>query len=287
MTSSLVSILTPSYNQARWLGDNLRSVANQSYSNIEHIVVDGGSTDGSLEMLRNAGAAVRWRSEPDRGQSHALNKAFAASTGEIIGWLNSDDAYFDADAVAAAVRTFAKHPEVDVVYGHAALVNADGLILQLIWVPPFSYRLLRGYNFIIQPAAFVRRSVLTGVFADEAFDYAMDRELWLRLGKDCQVKRLKRIVAIDRHQLARKSLTRPDLAEADGKRLVQMYGVPPAGQHRWRRKAIKVCFRLVGVSLLRAACRPVVFRGGVDSSLRLAWRQMAVNRAAMPVEGGP
>ena len=286
MTSPLVSVLTPSFNQARWLGDNLRSVAEQSYTNVEHIVMDGGSTDGSLEMLRNAGAAVRWRSEPDRGQSHALNKAFAESTGEIIGWLNSDDAYFDTEAVAAAVRIFAMHPEVDLVYGHAALVNADGLILQLMWTPPFHYGLLRRSNFIVQPTAFVRRSAITGLFADESFDYMMDRELWLRLGKDSQARRLNRIVAIDRHHLARKAYTRLDLAEADGKRLVQMYGVPASGRHEWRLKAINVCFRLVGASLLRAACRPVVFSGGVDNYWRLAWRQIAVKRATMPPEGG-
>ncbi len=279
----LVSVLTPSFNQARWLGDNLRSVAEQSYPNIEHIVMDGGSTDGSVEILGDVGSAVRWRSELDRGQSHALNKAFAESKGEILGWLNSDDAYFDTEAVASAVRVFVEHPEVDLVYGHAALVNADGLVLQVMWAPPFHYGLLREFNFIVQPTTFVRRSAITGLFADESFDYMMDRELWLRLGKDRQAKRLNRIVAIDRHHLARKSYTRLDLAEADGKRLVQMYGVPSS---RWRLKAIKVCLRLMGVSQLRAACRPVVFRGGVDSYWRLAWRQTAVKRVTMPAEGG-
>ncbi len=286
MPDPLVSILTPSFNQSRWLGDNLRSVAAQSYPNIEHIVMDGGSTDGSLEILSSAERAVQWRSQPDRGQSHALNKGFARSTGEIIGWLNSDDAYFDTEAVAAAVAVFATHPKVDLVYGHGALVNADGLILQLMWAPPFHYGLLRRFNFIAQPTAFVRRSAITGLFADESFDYAMDRELWLRLGKNHQAKRLNRIVAIDRHHLARKSYTRLDLAEADAERLVQMYGVPAAGRLKWRHKALTVGFRLAGVTLLPSARRPVVFGGSLDSRRQLAWRQVAVKRARMAAEGG-
>ena len=125
----LVSILTPSLNQGRWLPDTLHSVAAQTYSNIEHIVMDGGSTDGSVDMLRSANPRVRWWSEPDRGQSHALTKGFAVSQGDVIGWLSSDDAYFYRGAVADAVDLFNRYPEVDVLYGHAALVNADGLAL--------------------------------------------------------------------------------------------------------------------------------------------------------------
>jgi len=278
----LVSVITPSYNQARWLADNMRSVAGQTYPAVEHIVMDGGSTDGSIEILRAAGARVRWRSEADRGQSHALNKAFAESEGSIIGWLNSDDAYFSTDAIESAVRLFVAHPEIDVVYGHAALVNADGLILQMIWVPRFNYRLLKLHNFIIQPAAFVRRSALGTAVADEAYDYAMDCELWLRLGLDHRFARLDKVLAIDRHHLARKSLSRPDLAQADGARLAATYGVP-ARQSRARLKAIKIAFRVAGIRLVPRAVRAhLAFEGAVDSPWRLAFRQVAVTRAAMP-----
>lgn len=103
VSKPLVSILTPSSNQANWLADARGSVENRSYPNIEHIVMDGGSTDGSVELLRKEGGShVRWWSEADRGQSHALNKALAISHGGIIGWLNPDDAYFARDAVAMA-----------------------------------------------------------------------------------------------------------------------------------------------------------------------------------------
>lgn len=279
----LVSILTPSFNQARWLGDNLRSVASQTYPAVEHIVMDGGSTDGSIEILRATGARVRWRSEADRGQSHALNKAFAESEGAIIGWLNSDDAYFSTDAVESAVRLFVARPEIDVVYGHAALVNADGLILQMMWVPEFNCRLFKFYNFISQPAAFVRRSALGTAVADEAYDYAMDRELWLRLGLEHRFARLDRVLAIDRHHLARKSLSRPDLAQADSARLAAAYGVAAARRSRARVKAIKIAFRVAGIRLVPRAVRAhLAFGGAVDSPWRLAFRQVAVTRAAMP-----
>ena len=282
MNAPLVSILTPSYNQARWLPDNLRSVACQSYPRIEQIVMDGGSTDGSPDILRHAGESVRWRSEPDRGQSHALNKAFAESKGELIGWLNSDDAYFGPDAVASVVELFERRPEIDVVYGHAALVNADGLILHMIWAPPFSYRLLRLHNFIIQPTAFVRRTALDAVVADEAYDSAMDRELWLRLGSDHGFARLDKVLAIDRHHLSRKTVAQPDLGRADTERLAAAYGVPH-GRLAWaRRKAAIIAFRLAGVRLLSAADGPLAFDGIRDGRRRLVLRQMLARRAAMP-----
>ena len=282
--SPLVSVLTPSFNQDRWLADNLGSVARQTYSPIEHIVVDGGSTDGSIEILERS-RDVRWMSEPDRGQSHALNKAFASSSGEIIGWLNSDDAYFHPDVVADVVGLFTSRPDVAVVYGHAALVNADGLVLQMIWAPAFSYRLLRSYNFIVQPAAFIRRDALAGRFADEEFDYMMDRELWLRLGPRFPFARLDGVLAVDRHHGARKSYTRLDLAQRDRGKLGNMYGVPIGRLARARLRAMKVPFRLLGVRLLPRVRAELAFSARRDEFWRLALRQLAVKRSAMPESG--
>ena len=287
MTEPLVSVLTPSLNQGRWLADNLGSVACQTYARIEHIVMDGGSTDETVAILRAAPAGVIWRSEPDRGQSHALNKAFAQSKGEIIGWLNSDDAYFSADAIAAAVQFFQREPDVDVVYGHAALVNADGLILHMLWVPPFNYRLLKLHNFINQPCAFIRRSALDSQVADEAYESSMDRELWLRLGREHRIARLGKVLAIDRHHRWRKTGLRPDLARADAARIVAAYGAPTGWWTRWVAKALKVAFRLIGLRLLPQASRPLAFAGVRDGWARLAVRQAAVLRSNMAAEGTP
>ena len=133
----LVSILTPSFNQRRWLVETLGSVARQTYPHLEHVVVDGGSTDGSIDLLREGLPAGSWISEPDGGQSEALNKAFERSRGEVIGWLNSDDAYLFDDAVESVVEYFQANPGIDVVYGHAALVSETGRLLHVMWTPPF------------------------------------------------------------------------------------------------------------------------------------------------------
>src|SRR5439155_22367268 len=106
----------PSYNQGRFLTDCLRSVRDQTYPMVEHIVMDGGSTDNTLELLRQAGRSIRWESRRDSGQSDALNRAFEQSSGSIVGWLNSYDAYYRPTVIADVVDTFAKHPQIDVVY---------------------------------------------------------------------------------------------------------------------------------------------------------------------------
>lgn len=277
----LVSVLTPSFQQGRFIGDCIASVGNQTYPELEQIVCDGGSTDGTIDVLQAAPDIVRWLSEPDRGQSHALNKAFALSRGEIIGWLNSDDAYFDREAVARVVEVFAQRPDVDVVYGHAALVNADGLVLHAMWVPPFDYRMLRRANFVIQPSTFIRRSALGDRVVDEHFDHSMDRELWLRLGATHRFARIDAILAIDRHQPNRKVYTRADLARADEQRLIEAYGIPPNARYRVPRKLFKVASRLCGARLVRRASRPLAFNGHVDHPLRLLGRQVAVSRGSM------
>ena len=240
----LVSILTPSFNQAAWLPDNLRSVTYQTYPQIEHIVMDGGSTDGSVAVLEAAGDTVRWRSEPDTGQSDAINKAFRESTGEIVGWINSDDAYFDCRVVEDVVAFFATHPEVDVVYGHAAQIAEDGTIIWMIWVPRFMRRVLKIVNFIGQPVAFIRRSALSDPMLDATYHFAMDYELWLRLDREGhQFRRISRIVAVDRHQTRRKGETMTEVLHSDLARLAETHGrgyprgkrVLSWGFYAWRR----------------------------------------------------
>jgi glycosyltransferase involved in cell wall biosynthesis len=243
-TTPLVSVLTPSFEQAAWLPHNLRSVAVQTYPNVEHIVVDGGSTDGSVEVLKAAGDSVRWISEPDEGQSDAVNKAFRESAGEIVGWINSDDAYFDCRVVEDIVAYFIAHPDVDVVYGHAAQIAEDGTIIWMIWVPAFVRRVLRIVNFIGQPVAFIRRSALSDPMLDVTFDFAMDYELWLRLvAEGRRFRRIRRIVAVDRQHAARKGVTMSDTLRSDLERLAKTHGrgyprgkrVLSWGFYTWRR----------------------------------------------------
>jgi glycosyltransferase involved in cell wall biosynthesis len=221
-------------------------------------------------------------SQPNRGQSNALNRAFAASNGDIIGWLNSDDAYFGPTAVHDAVDLFMRRPDVDVVYGHAALVNDEGLLLHLIWSPPFNAWLLQFQTIIIQPTAFIRRSALRDKFVDESYDYSMDRELWLRLAPTCKFVRLPKVLAIDRHHLSRKGETMGQAANIESARLRKHYGI------RWDfsgplLKLLRIAMRTLGLSLIPGNRRgPFVYSAISDGVVKLVVRQVATPRARMP-----
>lgn len=284
MTSQpLVTIVTPAYNQAAWLPDCLLSVTNQTYKQIEHIVVDDGSTDETPLILERAAGFVRWIHQENAGQSAAINRALGNARGEIVGWLNSDDAFFDVRAVERAVATFEKYPQVDVVYGHAAVVNAEGLVLHLLWAPPFNAKLLRFTNFIVQPAAFVRRSAVGDHIVSEDYAYSMDRDLWLRLLPGHNFKRVRAIIGIDRHHSSRKGIARPDLVASDHARLIVDHGLH--GELRYQRlsKMLTILRRFVGVALLPESMRVrLAFAGARDSAVNLLWRQVAVPRHAMP-----
>ena len=279
----LVSVLTPSFNQARWLEDNLRSVACQTYPRIEHIAMDGGSNDGSRAVLESAGPRVRWKSEPDRGQSHALNKAFAESHGEIIGWVNSDDAYFDCRVVEDVVRFFDRNPEIDVLYGHAAYVNADGRILHYFWAPSFHNRLLRLYDYILQPTVFCRRRALGENLADETFEFAMDYELWLRLAQEHTFARLDRVIAIDRLQPERKSQTLLEVVRNEVRRLAVTYDLNTSSAARTLAAAHHVYCRWRGAPLALTGHSGLAFSGKRDRRLAVLWRQVARRRSTMSV----
>ena len=281
----LVSVLTPSLDQASWLPDNLRSVACQTHPRVEHIVMDGGSTDGTVALLEAAGDGVTWRSEPDRGQADAVNKAFAASSGDIIGWINSDDAYFDCRVVADVVAFFAKNPDVDVVYGHAAQVDERGTIIWMIWVPPFMRRVLRITNFIGQPVAFIRRRALTQPMLDETYHFAMDYELWLRLERGGRrFARIDRIVAVDRHQPARKGVTMTDVLASDYERLASTHGRGyPAGKrvlsrlfYAWR--------RAMGALVIRRIPDDLAFTGVTTLKRDILRRQLFSWNRAWPAD---
>src|SRR3989337_3125219 len=151
----LVSIVTPSYNQGSFLEETIRSVLGQDYPHLEYIIVDGGSSDGSGEIIqRYSDRLAWWISEPDQGQTDAINKGFSRAKGEIFAWLNSDDTYLPG-AVSEAVSFLSSHPEVGMVYGDANLIDDSGKVIGKFPARQTDYRrLMRGFVHVPQQSTF-------------------------------------------------------------------------------------------------------------------------------------
>lgn len=181
----LVSVITPSFNQAQFLEETILSVLDQNYPNTQYIVIDGGSTDGSVDIIKKyEDRLAYWVSEPDRGQSHAINKGWQRATGDILAYLNADDVYTPG-AITAAVHALLANSEACMVYGDALFTNEHGKIRKKYKALPFDiHRTLESNDgFIPQATAFIRRHALDSVgLLDEELHMVMDYDLWVRLG---------------------------------------------------------------------------------------------------------
>jgi glycosyltransferase involved in cell wall biosynthesis len=186
----IATIVTPSFNQAEFLEETILSVLNQDYSHIEYIIVDGGSTDGSLEILkRYADRLSWWVSEKDQGQTDAINKGFSHAHGEILAWLNSDDTY-EPGAVSAAVDFLRSRPEIGMVYADTNLIDKNNRIIGRFPSAQTDYRRLRhGFVHIPQQSAFFRADLWKKVGPlDPTFYFAMDYDLWVRLARFAPIR---------------------------------------------------------------------------------------------------
>lgn len=190
----LVSIITPSFNQGRFIEDTLQSVKNQNYSHLEHIVIDGASTDETVDILKRYDGTydMRWLSEPDQGHADALCKGFARAKGAILAWLNSDDVYLPG-AVTAAVRAFHRHPEVDLVYGDVVVIDADGRTLSERRLTTMDrYDFLGQGNCLAQPSTFWTRRVYDRVGGiDPSYYFQMDLEFFIRVATIAKMKHIR------------------------------------------------------------------------------------------------
>ena len=198
MGAPLVSIITPSLNQARYLPEAIESVRAQTHEPLEHIVVDGGSTDGTLEILRGHDH-LRWVSEPDRGQSHALNKGFALAQGEIFGWLNADDAY-EPEAVAHGVEAL-QRSGAGLVYADVTRVDDDRVNPRRIRSRPAwdLWTELNDGNGVYSPSVFFTSEAFHAVGGlDETLHFAMDYDLWLRIGKQFGARHVDEVWSVQR-----------------------------------------------------------------------------------------
>lgn len=182
--SPTVSIVTPCFNAARFIAETIESVLAQDYPAIEYLIMDGGSTDGTLEILRRYEGRLAWRSEPDRGQADAINRGFALTHSEIFAFLNADDMFLPG-AVARAVEGFADNPAAAVIYGGAWHVDEQGRPIARYPVEPFEPHKLARRCILCQPAAFIRREAFAACGGlDARLRFALDYDLWIRLARD-------------------------------------------------------------------------------------------------------
>lgn len=204
------SIITPSYNQAAYLRTCLNSVSRQNYSNVEHIVIDGGSTDGSIEILeefQTKDNRLQFITEPDKGQGDAVNKGFSKANGDIIAWINSDDYYFNTSVFDHVASLFNTNPDVDIIYGGMAYVDKQDNFVHARIPPKYNYSLLTRIAYIGNTNAFYRRKVIDRHLVDPDYHFVIDHEYMLRITKDFKALCTKRMLACFRVHPAAKTQT--------------------------------------------------------------------------------
>jgi len=242
----LVSIITPSFNQGEFIEQTILSVLGQDYPHIEYIVIDGGSTDQTLEILRKYGEQLTWVSEPDEGQSDAVNKGFRLARGDIVGWINADDVYFDHSAVEKVVKAFLDHPEADVVYGDFVEIDREGRITRIYPVPDFNYARLLRMNFVPQCTVFFRSKIARQYELDTSLEFVLDSDLFIRLGqKHTFYHRPELLACFRRHTSSKLHYLGDDLYQAERRLLRERYGVSKDWRYYLGRLGDRACMALL------------------------------------------
>ena len=224
----LVSIVTPALNMGRFLEETIRSVLDQDYPRIEYLVMDGGSTDTTLEVLERYRDRLRFVSAPDGGQAAAINRGFDLTSGEIFAFLNADDTYLPG-AVSAAIEGFLRRPQAGVIYGNAWHVSEGGSRIAAYPVEPFDAARLARRCFICQPAAFLRRDVFTAAGKlDPTLRFALDYDLWIRVARRSSMQKIDAFLAASRMHAASKTMGQMRLAMEETIRVLKRhYGYVP------------------------------------------------------------
>jgi glycosyltransferase involved in cell wall biosynthesis len=222
VTHSTLSIITPTLNAEQYLDGCLASVRLQAWPGVEHVVVDGGSTDATEDIVRHY--AATWLSRPGLRQSAAVNEGLHEARGELVGWLNADDVYTPG-SLARVCELFEEQPQVDVILGDCDLVDATGRPLRRLSPGPYDFeRLLRRGNSVAQPAVFLRKRVFDQVgYLDESLEFAMDYDLWLRL-RGLRVEYLPSVLAQFRWHPSSKTVNGLDNNWNELRTIIARYG---------------------------------------------------------------
>lgn len=224
----LVSIITPSYNQARYLHKTIESVLDQDYSPIEYLLVDGGSTDGSLEIIRRYQKQFTWWvSEKDQGQADAINKGLKHAKGQVVAWLNSDD-YYLPGAIKKAVACLRVNANISMVYGDVLAVNAKDEYLNLLRYKQYNLQDLMCFNIIGQSSVFIRQEYLRSAgWLDLSYRYLLDHQLWLRLAKLAPILYLPQTLSATRFHSQSKNIAQAIAFGPEAYRIVEWMQVDP------------------------------------------------------------
>ncbi len=222
ISNPLISIITPSYNQAQFLERSILSVLNQDYPAIEYLVVDGGSTDGSADTIRQYAPRLSWWvSEKDQGQADAVNKGLQRAQGKYVGWLNSDDLYVPG-AVAAAVRLLETYPQAGFVFGDVQSIDADDHVFNRMRYGDWGLTDLMRFKIIGQPGVFMRTDLLKKVGGlDVSYHYLLDHHLWLRMGLEAGMQYSGQVWAAARVHGAAKNVAQAASFGKEAYRLVE------------------------------------------------------------------
>ncbi|MBE0696775.1 MAG: glycosyltransferase [Anaerolineaceae bacterium] len=252
----LVTVITPSFNQADFLEETIQSVLSQDYPNLEYFIFDGGSTDGSVDIIQKYSHRLAgWVSEKDKGQAEAINKGFARAAGSVVAWINSDD-YYLPGAISAAVAALEASPTAALVFGDVVSVDAASKIFNVMTYGPWGLDELLQFNIIGQPGVFMRRAALERAgYLDSSYHFMLDHHLWLRIAQQAPLIYVPQRWAAARYHAAAKNVSQAPGFAREAYRIVDwMPSQPGLAQHyqRLRRRIWAGAHRINGHYLLDA-----------------------------------
>jgi len=274
-----ISIVTPSYNQAQFIEETIRSVLLQGYPNLEYIVIDGGSSDGSVDVIKRYEPWITyWVSEADRGQSHAINKGFAKATGELLGWLNSDDVFEPRTLRMAAEQVAGRADQPVMVVGDGRFTTSEGVETSRKRCGAYSVEDLLAYHrgtFLCQPSVFFTRTALDRAGPiSETLAYSMDLDLWVRMRQHAEIAYIAEPLAwARRHDDAKSWASNYDAMLEVARTIRRFDGQLPALRRHLNRLRMRYCRALCG---LQDALDAVVQRGDRCRAARLLCLALAI-----------
>ena len=266
-----ITIVTPSYQQAEFLEQTIQSVLSQNIAGLEYIIADGGSKDGSVEIIHKYEAHLAWWvSENDNGQSDAVNKGLQHASGDIIGWINSDD-YFLPGTLDFVLNYFETHADIGLIFGDLLAVDENGKTINLIRYGDWGLQDLMRFEVIGQPSVFFRRSILerSGLL-DVSFDLLMDHHFWLKIACNTPIKYVPKTLAAARYHSKAKNMSKGALYAEDTFRIVDWMKTEPVLQDHWEKDKNRI---LAGAYHLSAfyITEGKHWRQAVGSYLRCFW----------------